>query len=156
MSITEWVFIPLSMLFLVSFGLLLMVGAAVARPTRWHQVIYAAGLHEVERRFVGLGPRSHTELYAADRLIGPEPSDTGDEDAELIDAVLLLTDASDPAATEAELSAMRAILQDSAVRRQVNLVAGIPSLRLASLACGYRRRASAGGQQSRGWSPASF
>jgi hypothetical protein len=133
-SISEWVFVPVFMVFIVSFSLLLMVGAAVARPTQWNQAIYAAGLHEIERRLVGLGPRSHAELYAADRLIGPEPSDTGVEDAELIlDAVLLLTDASDRAATEAELSVMRAILQDSAVRRQVNLVARMPSLRLASL-----------------------
>lgn len=134
MNVSDWLFLPLITVFMVSVGLLLVLGAVVMRPQDWDHKVYDAGVREAVRRIEALGPRSQAELDAAGRMVGTEPTDSaGEADDMILDAVVLLTDSPDRAATDAELRALRERLEGPALERQLRLVARVPSLRVASI-----------------------
>lgn len=98
MNLTDLLFLPLFLLTLITLLLLVVLGATVVFPRKWEATLREAALAEVERRFVGLGPRSQADLIAAERLVGngSGPADTEDDTASaVLDAVLVLTNGSD-------------------------------------------------------------
>ncbi|MFC6355718.1 hypothetical protein [Luethyella okanaganae] len=133
-DLSDWLFFPLVALTLTTLLLLLLLGASVVYPRSWDVTARAAALREIERRFAGLGPRSQSDLIAADRMSGPDISASGDDGlaSSVLDVVLVLTNASDRAELDTELTALRDKLEMTAVRRQVRLVANVSSIRLAS------------------------
>ncbi len=146
MDLTDWLFVPLSTLTAVTILLLVVLGGAVVFPGNWERELLQAASDEVERRFKHLGRRSQNDLIAAARLIGPE-RELGEPDEEAADliltTVLVLTDRSDREKVDEELTALRARLQDSALRRHVQLVANVSSIRIASYmwrACDWLNR----------------
>lgn len=135
MDLTDWLFLPLATLIVVTLLLLVVLGGTVVFPANWERELRRAARDEVERRFAGFGPRSQYELIAGGRIIGserelPEPSD---EAADLVlSTVLVLTDRADQERVNEELTLLRTRLQASALRRQVQLVANVASIRIAS------------------------
>jgi hypothetical protein len=134
-ELTDWLFVPLSTLTVVTILLLVVLGGTVVFPGNWESVLWQAARDEVERRFANLGPRSQNDLIAAARLVGPERElgESNEEAADLVlPSVLVLTDRSDREKVDEELTALRARLQDAALRRQARLVANVSSIRIAS------------------------
>lgn len=134
MNPTDWLFIPLCVLTLVTVLFLFVLGATVVFPRKWDVALRDAALAEVERRFVGLGPRSQSDLIAADRMVGNcgKPADANDDTASsVLDAVLVLTDGSDRSLLDAELEGLRSHLESSALEQQVRVVAQVRSIRIA-------------------------
>lgn len=135
MDLTDWLFVPLSTLTVVTILLLVVLGGTVVFPANWERELWQAARDEVERRFASLGPRSQNDLLAAARLVGPEREldEPNEEAADLVlSTVLVLTDRSDREKVDEELTALRTRLQDSALRRQAQLVANVSNIRIAS------------------------
>lgn len=135
MGLTDWLLVPLSTLTVVTILLLFVLGGTVVFPPEWEGELWRAARGEVERRFANLGPRSQSDLIAVSRLVGAG-RDLGKPNEEAADLVLttalILTDRSDRDKVDEELTALREMLQDSALRRQVQLVANVSSIRIAS------------------------
>ncbi|MBT2486400.1 MULTISPECIES: hypothetical protein [unclassified Microbacterium] len=134
MNPTDWLFIPLCVLTLVTLLFLFVLGATVVFPRKWDVTLRDAALAEVERRFVGLGLRPQSDLIAADRMVGngDKPADNNDDTASaVLDAVLVLTNRSDRSLLDAELDGLRSRLECSAIEQQVRMVARVRSIRVA-------------------------
>ncbi|PPI53164.1 hypothetical protein [Rathayibacter toxicus] len=146
MDPSNWLFVPLIELMIVTLVLLVVLGGTVVFPPNWGHDLQQAALDEVHRRFAGLGTRSQADFIAAARMIGAkrELSDSSDDTANIIlTTVIVLTNASDPERIRKQLNGLRTRLQSTALRRQVALVSKVASIRIASylwVACDWVHR----------------
>ncbi len=84
---------------------------------------------------MGLGLRPQSDLIAANRMVGNGSKHAEikvDTSSAVLDAVLVLTNRSDRSRLDEELESWRSRLESSAIDQQVRLVAGVPSIRVAS------------------------
>lgn len=135
MNLMDWLFIPLFLLTLVTLLLLVILGATVVYPWNWGVALGEAAVGEIYRRFFGLGLRSQGDLIAAGRMLGGESKPANIEDnttSTILDAVLVLTNGPSRSYLEAELGVLRSRLQSSAIDQQVQIVAGVRSIHVAS------------------------
>lgn len=131
----------LSLVCIGVFGLVLalfVVGWNAVRPTDWSTAIYEAGLLEAERRRCHEPAASQAALIAANRLIGPKPPDANGSDVPVA-AIGALIQSANIDELEKELDALRSDLRQSALERQVALVDGVASIRVASYLWVLRR-----------------
>jgi hypothetical protein len=141
MTLSFWL---ICSLLAMTAALVLVVGGRSLQPPQWNQTVYIAAQEEVARRFGHRCPPSQGELAAANRLIGEAPrssagSDAAAEEAMLLSAIAVLTDDTHHARVDTALTALREDLARSALQRQLNLVAHVPSIHIASRLWGIAR-----------------